>query len=139
MKKPKLSSLLGVFLTGVCNQLVSVLDRTNTPDDERRAILERFLNGLRTEDPYHLWDEGRFLVLDIADKHGLQFYVAPVEEELRKMRARKEPQAAPAPVQASATSEESERREDSAGPPEAHLREEALPRQAYQIEEKHHE
>ncbi|MCL5278708.1 MAG: hypothetical protein M1376_02230 [Planctomycetes bacterium] len=82
------------FLTNVCNELLMILAKTNTPDDERRLILEKFLVMLRTDDPFRVMDEGRFLVLDIGGKHGVHIYDAQVERQLREMRSKKQSQTA---------------------------------------------
>jgi hypothetical protein len=80
------------FLMGVCNDLVRILNEANTPDDERRVVLGKFLTMLRTEDSNRMWHEGWYLVLDIGDKYGMHIYTAQFEEELRKMRSEEQSQ-----------------------------------------------
>ena len=80
------------FVLGVCNDLVRILSETSAPDDEQRVILESFLAMLRRDDPLQVWDEGRFLILDIGDKHGMHIYTPQFEEEVRKMRWKRQSQ-----------------------------------------------
>jgi len=80
------------FVMGVGNDLVRILAATNRPDDERRVVLAEFLTMLHRDGPLQVWDRGYFLILDIGDKQGVHIYTAEFEEEIRKMRSKRQSQ-----------------------------------------------
>ena len=74
----------GLFVSRVPGLLLRTLAEANTPDEERRVILEKFLKSLRTEKPHFTEEGGYLLILEIADKNGLQIPFTPeFEAELR--------------------------------------------------------
>jgi hypothetical protein len=68
------------FMMGPCENLVAVLEETNTPDEERRAILDKLMKMLRAEEPDHVRDEAFLLTIEIADKHNLHVLNPSVED-----------------------------------------------------------
>ncbi len=73
------------FMMGPCESLVVILEETNTPDEERRAILDKLMKMLRTEEPDHVRDEAFLLEIEIADKHNLHVLNPSVEDYYRAL------------------------------------------------------
>jgi hypothetical protein len=74
----------------VANQLLRLLEKTGTADNERRLILEKFMMSLRTEDPSRVCTEGDLMALELADKYDLNVFFRPeYEAYLRGLRERK--------------------------------------------------
>ena len=80
----------GLFVHGIPEQLLRILAETNTPDEERRTILEEFITNLQTKDSSIVAEEGRLLVDGIAEKHGLHVYAPEFEAYLRKGRSQRQ-------------------------------------------------
>jgi hypothetical protein len=78
------------FMMGPCENLVVILDETSTPDEERKAILEKLMKMLRTEEPDHVRDEAFLLTIEIADKHNLHVLNPSVEDYYRALLKDKE-------------------------------------------------
>jgi hypothetical protein len=73
----KVSEFLSVYhdLPGIYHRLVELLRKTNTPDEERRVILEKAMSGLRTPlTGSSSLPEARIphLVYDLAEKHRME-------------------------------------------------------------------
>jgi hypothetical protein len=73
------------FMMGPCETLVVILEETNTLDEERRAILEKLMKMLRTEEPGHVREEAFLLTIEIADKHNLHVLNPSVEDYYRAL------------------------------------------------------
>lgn len=58
------------FVPEIGAELVSLLNRMNTADEERKAILERFMTSLRAEDPLQAKMKSYSLIQEIADTHN---------------------------------------------------------------------
>jgi hypothetical protein len=69
-----------------CEQLLSMLDQVNAPDEERRMVLERFMTSLRTEDAIGAWWQTHLLMDEVAGKRGLEVFSPEHEKTLKKMR-----------------------------------------------------
>jgi hypothetical protein len=67
------------------DMLLDLLAGVAETDDERRAVLERFMTSLRTQTPLVASTEGYILSLELADKYGLPSFLRPeFEADLRQ-------------------------------------------------------
>lgn len=73
------------FMMGPCENLVVIFEETNTSDEERRAILEKLMEMLRTDEPGHVEEEAFLLTIEIADKHNLHVLNPSVEDYYRAL------------------------------------------------------
>jgi hypothetical protein len=87
----------GVFSDGwlgsawaACCGLVSLLDRTRTPDEDRRVVLQKVLKILKTGSPFDARTEIMLLIDDVAEKNAVEVFEPYMRDELRKRRASKE-------------------------------------------------
>ncbi len=60
-------------------QLLSILDETNAPDEERQAILEKFMASLRKENADHALWQARLLTDELAEKHGVHVFTPEIK------------------------------------------------------------
>lgn len=72
------------YVVEVSGQLAKFLRETNTPDNERRAIIEKYLTAMRTADSVGAQECGYVLMLEIADKHGLHIGSPEFEDQIRR-------------------------------------------------------
>lgn len=66
--------------------LLSLLDQTKTPDEERRVILTELMTSLQTGDPHVAREQTFILMGDIADKHGLDYFIPEFKAYVDKLR-----------------------------------------------------
>jgi hypothetical protein len=76
--------LYGRLVSGVFDQLVTLLDETHTPDEERRVILDQFMKSLRLRHALDAQEEGYTLMASVADKHGLHIFDPEFLKQLKR-------------------------------------------------------
>ncbi len=70
-----------------CDDLLDILDEVKAPDEERRAVLERLMTSVRTEDGDRARWQASLLKNDVAGKRGLHVFSPEFEETLKKVHA----------------------------------------------------
>jgi hypothetical protein len=73
------------FAMGHCDELVSLFERTNAGDEERRDVLGRLMTALRTQERDRVMEEVRLLIMEVGDKHNLHVFTPKVEEYYRSL------------------------------------------------------
>lgn len=74
----------GMLVTNVCNKLISVFNQINPPDEERRAILTRFMTDLRAQHPLQVEEQGYILMAKLGEKYGVSVFAESFIEELKR-------------------------------------------------------
>jgi len=67
-------------------QLLMLLDLANAADEERRAVVERFITSLRTGNPLDTLDQTYLLMMEVDDKHGLNTFTPEFKAHVGELR-----------------------------------------------------
>jgi hypothetical protein len=78
-------------LLPAARMLLQFFDEANASDEERRAVLQRLMTSLRTEQPPDAIEKAHMLVLEVVDRHGLESPFLPdYAGRLQQLRSEQE-------------------------------------------------